>query len=142
MSIGKKVDALSFKQRECIEELVELFRIIEEKKNGIKVSAQTYRFLVRLESVLMDWGEEVYEKYIDSKKDRKINECINLLFDLVDRNEAVLCYYHDKNGAEGDMAGGSNVLWKVIIQCVSDGLIECGKSIEDLVRELRNEEQR
>lgn len=54
MSIGKKVDGLGLKQRECIEELVELFRIIEKRGNGIKVSTQTYRFLTRLENVLMD----------------------------------------------------------------------------------------
>lgn len=105
MSIGKKVDELNFKQKECIKELVELFRFI-----------------------------------IENKEDRKLAGCINLLFDLTDRDGAVLCYYHHKDrGAEGDMYGNSKILWDVLVRCVSDGLEECGKSIEDLVRELQNE---
>ena len=140
MSIGEKVDELNFKQKECIKELVELFRFIEEKKTGIRINSQSYRFLSRLEQLLIDSDEEAYKQYIENKEDRKLAGCINLLFDLTNRDGAVLCYYHHKDrGAEGDMYGNSKILWDVLVRCLSDGLEECRKSIEDLVQELRDE---
>lgn len=134
MSIGEEVDKLDFKQKECIGELVKLFQIIEE-------NPQKWEIWNKLEQLLMDWDEEAYVRYIENKKDRKLTNCVDLLFDLTDRDEAVLCYYHNRRGVEGDMAGNGGVLWNVLIQCVSDGLEECGKSIEDLVWELRDEGQ-
>ena len=139
MSIGEEVDKLDFKQKECIGELVKLFQIMKENRSRTGISSQSYRFLSKLEQLLMDWDEEAYVRYIENKEDKKLANCVDLLFDLTDRDEAVLCYYHNRRGVEGDMTGNSGVLWNVLIQCVSDGLEECGRSIEDLVWELRDE---
>ena len=136
-NLGSKVDELDWKYRECVAYLVNLFKCFEEPYEQNRVGARSYAFLSSLEKVMMDAGEEAYRKYINEKHEKKIYEQIDLLYDLVDRDEGILCYYHNKKGIEGDMTGESKMLWSLVVQCVYDGLQECKRSIGDLVYEIR-----
>ena len=136
-NLGSEVDRLDYKYKECIAYLIKLFGSLENERNRIGV--RSYGFLTSLEKIMMDAGEDAYIKYIEEKNEKKMYECIDLMFDLADDNEGLICYYHNRRGIEGGMDGNPGVLWNVLIQCVSEGLEECGRSVEDLVWELRNE---
>lgn len=134
-SLGSEVDRLDYKYKECIAYLVKLFGSLENERNRIGV--RSYGFLTSLEKIMMDAGEDAYIKYIEEENKKKIYKHMDALFDLIDRDEGIICYYNGRMGIEGDMFGSIEVLWRTLVQCVYDGLEECGRHIEDLVEELR-----
>ena len=138
-SLSSEVDRLDYKYKECIAYLIKMFQSLEEENERKRIGVRSYGFLTSLEKIMMDAGEDAYIKYIEEKNEKKMYECIDLMFDLADDNEGLICYYHNRRGIEGGVTGNLGVLWNVLIQCVSEGLEECGRSVEDLVWELRNE---
>ena len=137
VNLGTEIDKLDFKHKECVEYLVALLKSLKGERN--RVGMRSYAFLSALEKVMMNAGEDAYVKYIEEKNKKKIYKHMDALFDLIDRDEGIICYYNGRMGIEGDMFGSIEVLWRTLVQCVYNGLEECGRSIEDLVWELRDE---
>jgi len=135
VNLGTEIDKLDFKHKECVEYLVTLLKSLKSERN--RVGMRSYAFLSALEKVIMNAGEDAYVKYIEEKNKKKIYKHMDALFDLIDRDKGIICYYNGRMGIEGDMFGSIEVLWRTLVQCVYDGLEECGRHIEDLVEELR-----
>ena len=108
VNLGTEIDKLDFKHKECVEYLVTLLKSLKGERN--RVGMRSYAFLSALEKVIMNAGEDARMKYIEERNKKKIYKHMDTLFDLIDRDEGIICYYNGRMGIEGDMFGSIEVL--------------------------------